>query len=53
MFDEGGFTLIMLLLSTALGLSFLIERFLEILNGLFKKVVFSDLERFASIEVKL
>lgn len=36
----------MLLLSTALGLSFLVERFLEILNGLYKKLVFSSPGRF-------
>ena len=37
----------MLLLSTALGLSFLIERILEFVNGWFKRYVFSDLDRVA------
>lgn len=46
MLEEGSFRLIMLLLSTALGLSFLIERLLEFLNGLFKKLAFSDLDWF-------
>jgi len=49
MLEEGSFTLIMLLLSTALGLSFLIERFLEIVNGLYKKTAFTNLDRFAGV----
>ncbi len=48
MLEEGSFMLIMLLFSTALGLSFLVERFLEFLNGLFKRLAFSDLGRFST-----
>lgn len=48
MLEEGSFMLIMLLFSTALGLSFLIERLLEFLNGLFKRLAFSDLGRFST-----
>ncbi len=50
MLEEGSFLIIMLLLSTALGLSFLIERFLEIVNGLFKRYIFSDLDALQTEE---
>ncbi len=46
MIEAESFKLVMLLLSTALGLSFLVERFLEVLNGLYKKLAFSNLNRF-------
>ena len=46
MIGEEGFKIILLLLSTALGLSFLIERLLEVVNGAFKKMAFSRPGRF-------
>ena len=50
MLEESSFLLIILLLSTALGLSFLIERFLELVNGLFKRFIFSDLDALRTEE---
>lgn len=50
MIEEGFFLRIMLLLTTALGLSFLVERFLEFLNGWLKKLLFSELNPFVPID---
>lgn len=47
MIGAESFKLILLLLTTALGLSFLIERLLEFVNGLFKRLAFSNPERFS------
>ncbi|MEZ4702001.1 MAG: N-acetylmuramoyl-L-alanine amidase [Rhodothermales bacterium] len=47
MLEQSDFIRILLLLTTALGLSFTIERVLELLNGLLKKLLYSELSPFS------
>lgn len=46
MLEQSDFLRFLLLLTTALGLSFTIERFLELLNGILKKLLHSELSPF-------
>jgi N-acetylmuramoyl-L-alanine amidase len=50
MLEQSDFLRFLLLLTTALGLSFTIERFLELLNGVLKKLLHSELSPFTDAD---